>query len=130
MYDLVQNVSKLVAEHTEADAVLRVGVEAPTVEVQWRNLHVEANVLVGSRGLPTVINSYRNFVEVSHSLGQSTNWGRLRISLSLRPHPSTTWLVAGDVAVWLVLCQALFMQPCSYRLESQEGIGSVVGAVH
>ena len=36
----------------------------PAVEVRFENLGVEADVYVGSRNLPTVLNSYRNFVEV------------------------------------------------------------------
>ena len=42
----------------------RVGVQQPTVEVRFEDLNVEAEVFVGNRGLPTVINSYRNFVQV------------------------------------------------------------------
>ena len=37
----------------------------PTVEVRCENLSMEAKVTVGSRALPTVLNSYRNFFEVS-----------------------------------------------------------------
>lgn len=36
----------------------------PTVEVRCENLTMEAKVTVGSRALPTVLNSYRNFFEV------------------------------------------------------------------
>lgn len=42
----------------------RAGIKVPTVEVRWQNLHVECNVVVGDRGLPTVMNSYRTFIEV------------------------------------------------------------------
>ena len=42
----------------------RVGVDMPTVEVRCENLTMEAKVTVGSRALPTVLNSYRNFFEV------------------------------------------------------------------
>lgn len=37
----------------------------PAVEVRCENLTMEAKVTVGSRALPTVLNSYRNFFEVS-----------------------------------------------------------------
>lgn len=43
----------------------RVGVDMPTVEVRCENLTMEAKVTVGSRALPTVLNSYRNFFEAS-----------------------------------------------------------------
>lgn len=42
----------------------RVGIKEPTVEVRFQNLTIEADVYVGERGLPSVINAYRNFVEV------------------------------------------------------------------
>ena len=42
----------------------RVGIEQPSVEVRFEDLKVEAKVYVGNRAVPTVINSYRNFVEV------------------------------------------------------------------
>lgn len=41
----------------------RVGIEVPTVEVRFKDLNVEADVYVGTRGIPSVINSYRNFIE-------------------------------------------------------------------
>lgn len=42
----------------------RVGIELSKVEVRFENLTVEADVHVGGRALPTVLNSVRNFVEV------------------------------------------------------------------
>ena len=38
--------------------------EMPAVEVRFENLTVESSVYVGSRALPSVLNAYRNFVEV------------------------------------------------------------------
>ena len=46
----------------------RAGIKVPTVEVRWQNLHVECNVVVGDRGLPTVMNSYRTFIEVCYAV--------------------------------------------------------------
>jgi hypothetical protein len=46
-------------------ATRRVDLELPKVEVAYRNLTVEANVYVGSRALPTLLNSVRNAAEVS-----------------------------------------------------------------
>ena len=42
----------------------RAGMDIPAVEVRFENLGVEAEVFVGSRILPSVINSYRIFFEV------------------------------------------------------------------
>ena len=43
----------------------RVGIELASVEVRYENLNVESSVYVGSRALPTVLNSYRNVLDVS-----------------------------------------------------------------
>ena len=42
----------------------RVGIDYPTIEVRYEHLHVEAQVRVGNRGLPTLINSVTNTIEV------------------------------------------------------------------
>jgi hypothetical protein len=42
----------------------RVGIDYPTIEVRFENLEVEADVHVGNRGLPTLLNSVTNTVEV------------------------------------------------------------------
>jgi hypothetical protein len=42
----------------------RVGIDMPTVEVRFQNLEAEAEVRVGSSGLPTVLNSVVNTLEV------------------------------------------------------------------
>ena len=44
----------------------RVGIEMSKVEVRFENLHVDADVFVGGRAMPTVLNSVRNFFEVLH----------------------------------------------------------------
>ncbi|KAA8543738.1 hypothetical protein F0562_022085 [Nyssa sinensis] len=41
----------------------RVGLEVPTVEVRFENLNITANVQVGSRALPTLINYTRDSIE-------------------------------------------------------------------
>ncbi len=43
----------------------RVGIAPSTVEVRFEDLHIQAKVFVGARALPSVLNSYRNFFEVS-----------------------------------------------------------------
>ena len=45
----------------------RVGIELASIEVRFENLSVESSVYVGSRALPTVLNSYRNVLDVSSS---------------------------------------------------------------
>lgn len=42
----------------------RVGVERSKVEVQFRDLQVQAEVLLGDSGLPTVTTSFQNLAEV------------------------------------------------------------------
>lgn len=43
----------------------RVGIRMSAVEVRFENLSVDADVHVGGRALPTVLNSLLNVVEVS-----------------------------------------------------------------
>ncbi|CAD6237901.1 unnamed protein product [Miscanthus lutarioriparius] len=45
------------------DRIDRVGIDMPTIEVRFQNLEAEAEVRVGSSGLPTVVNSIVNTVE-------------------------------------------------------------------
>lgn len=41
----------------------RVGIESPTIEVRFENLSVNAEVYVGNRGVPTVLNAFLNKTE-------------------------------------------------------------------
>ncbi|ONK66656.1 uncharacterized protein A4U43_C06F10620 [Asparagus officinalis] len=41
----------------------RVGIDIPMIEVRYENLNVEAEIHVGNRGLPTVLNSVINVLE-------------------------------------------------------------------
>ncbi|CAL4975335.1 unnamed protein product [Urochloa decumbens] len=45
------------------DRIERVGLDMPTIEVRFQNLEAEAEVRVGSSGLPTLLNSVVNTVE-------------------------------------------------------------------
>ncbi|KAJ1688214.1 hypothetical protein LUZ63_019604 [Rhynchospora breviuscula] len=45
------------------DRIDRVGIKLPTIEVRYENLSVDAEAHVGSRGLPTVLNSTMNTLE-------------------------------------------------------------------
>ena len=42
----------------------RVGIDVPTIEVRYENLNIDAEAHVGNRGLPTVLNSTMNMIEV------------------------------------------------------------------
>ena len=42
----------------------RVGIELPAVEVRFEDLTVEAQAEAAGRELPSIFNSYRNWVEV------------------------------------------------------------------
>lgn len=53
----------------------RVGIDLPKIEVRYQNLNVEAEAYVGSRGLPTILNTYANVLEVcSTSKGSSDSF--------------------------------------------------------
>ncbi|KAA8541751.1 hypothetical protein F0562_022903 [Nyssa sinensis] len=45
------------------DRIVRVGIELPTVEVRFEHLQIEADCYVGTRALPTLLNTARNMVE-------------------------------------------------------------------
>ncbi|KAJ0790822.1 putative ABC-type sulfate transporter [Helianthus annuus] len=44
----------------------RVGIKTPKIEVRYNNLSVEGDVFIGSRALPTLLNSILNTIEVCH----------------------------------------------------------------
>lgn len=44
----------------------RAQIDLASVQVRFQNLCVDADIAVGARGEPTVLNSYRNTLEVSH----------------------------------------------------------------
>lgn len=55
------------------------GLEVPKVEVRYEDITITANVNVGSRALPTLMNSVRDVIEVKHLILQ------LIFSVSLLP---------------------------------------------
>jgi hypothetical protein len=57
--------AKRVLPLQRAIALRRADVEPPSVEVRFHNLDIDGNVYVGSRALPTLLNSYRNAIEVN-----------------------------------------------------------------
>lgn len=46
----------------------RVGIEIPKIEVRFQNLFIEGDAYVGTRALPTLLNSTLNTLEVKWSL--------------------------------------------------------------
>ena len=44
---------------TSRAAVRRVGLETPSVEIRFDSLRIEAEIQIGDRGRPTILNSYR-----------------------------------------------------------------------
>ncbi|KAI7988334.1 ABC transporter G family member 39, partial [Camellia lanceoleosa] len=45
------------------DRMDRVSLDVLTIEVRFENLNIDSEAYVGSRGLPTIINSFLNAVE-------------------------------------------------------------------
>ncbi|RZC83900.1 hypothetical protein C5167_046685 [Papaver somniferum] len=66
---LMESILKVVEEDNERflrrlrDRTDRVGIEIPKIEVRFENLSIEADAYVGSRALPTLLNSTLNAVE-------------------------------------------------------------------
>ncbi|KAG0577997.1 hypothetical protein KC19_5G197200 [Ceratodon purpureus] len=66
---LIDNLLKVIEEDNEIfllklrKRIDNVGIELPTIEVRYENLSVDADCYVGSRALPTLWNSARNFAE-------------------------------------------------------------------
>ncbi len=50
------------------DFSCRAGIHLPTLEVKFKGVSVDAQVYKGDRALPTILNSYRNLVEVGLNL--------------------------------------------------------------
>ena len=44
--------------------VIRVGIEIPKIEVRFEHLNVEGDAYIGTRALPTLLNSTMNVIEV------------------------------------------------------------------
>ncbi|XP_057539271.1 pleiotropic drug resistance protein 1-like isoform X1 [Amaranthus tricolor] len=89
----------------------RVGIEIPTIEVRYEHVNVEAEVLVGSRGLPSVLNFFTNTIEgflnllhvlpnrrkpftILHDVSGSIKPGRLTLLLGPPGSGKTTLLLA------------------------------------
>uniref|UniRef100_A0A0D9XCM6 ABC transporter domain-containing protein n=1 Tax=Leersia perrieri TaxID=77586 RepID=A0A0D9XCM6_9ORYZ len=79
------------------ERVDRVGIKLPTVEVRYENLDVEAESYVGSRGLPTIFNTYANIFEGLANALHITPKKKQKISILhnvsgiVKPHRSS-WL--------------------------------------
>lgn len=53
---------------TTRKCICRAGIDLASVEVRFQNLSIDADIAVGARGEPTVLNAYRNKLEVNASL--------------------------------------------------------------
>lgn len=74
---LMESILKVVEEDNEKflrrlrDRTDRVGIEIPKIEVRFQNLSIEGDGYVGTRALPTLLNSTLNAIEVyscSHNI--------------------------------------------------------------
>uniref|UniRef100_A0A0E0B1J0 ABC transporter domain-containing protein n=1 Tax=Oryza glumipatula TaxID=40148 RepID=A0A0E0B1J0_9ORYZ len=57
----------------------RVGIKLPTIEVRYKNLNVEAESYVGSRGLPTILNTYANILKNDLAIRFSWLWKNITV---------------------------------------------------
>lgn len=48
-----------------SDTLNRVGIDIPKIEVRYEHLSIEGDAYVGSRALPSLLNSTLNVIEVS-----------------------------------------------------------------
>ena len=88
----------------------RVGLERSKVAIQFRDINYEAEVLIGSSGLPSVSNSFRNLALVL------ANPSELSICYKLKcrpPHISLPWLLAchADCRRAVSFCCVLIAEP-------------------
>ena len=59
----------------------RVGMEQPSVELRFQNLHIETSLYSDSgRNLPTVFNAYRNVFEVSSAMAASWHMASVHVA--------------------------------------------------
>uniref|UniRef100_A0ACD5YG24 Uncharacterized protein n=1 Tax=Avena sativa TaxID=4498 RepID=A0ACD5YG24_AVESA len=107
------------------DRVDRVRVALPTIEVRYKDLEVEAEAYVGSRGLPTIFNTYANVLEGLANALHLTKNRKQKISVLhnvsgiIKPHRMTLLLGppgAGKTSLLLALAGTL---PSSLKLTGE-----------
>ncbi|KAK2976352.1 hypothetical protein RJ640_014183, partial [Escallonia rubra] len=66
---LMESILKVVDDDNERflqrlrDRIDRVGIDIPKIEIRYQNMSIEGDAFVGSRALPTLLNSTINFIE-------------------------------------------------------------------
>ncbi|XP_052166849.1 ABC transporter G family member 46 [Oryza glaberrima] len=94
----------------------RVGIKLPTIEVRYKNLNVEAESYVGSRGLPTILNTYANILKGLANTLHMTTRSKQKISVLhnasgiIKPHRMTLLLGSpgsGKTSLLLALAGTL-----------------------
>uniref|UniRef100_A0ACD5XRJ1 Uncharacterized protein n=1 Tax=Avena sativa TaxID=4498 RepID=A0ACD5XRJ1_AVESA len=127
---LMQRVAWVGDEHERflskfRDRVDRVRVALPTIEVRYKDLEVEAEAYVGSRGLPTIFNTYANVLEGLANALHLTKIRKQKISVLhnvsgiIKPHRMTLLLGppgAGKTSLLLALAGTL---PSSLKLTGE-----------
>ncbi|RVX20123.1 Pleiotropic drug resistance protein 2 [Vitis vinifera] len=100
---LMESILKVVEDDNERfltslrDRIDRVGIEIPKIEVRFQNLSIEGDGYVGTRALPTLLNSTLNAVEGCQDTPRGKwNYTASRMTLLLGPPASgkTTFLKA------------------------------------
>nr|CAB3463375.1 unnamed protein product [Digitaria exilis] len=111
------------------DRVERVGLDLPTIEVRFENLAAEAEVRVGSSGLPTLVNSITNKLEeAANAMGILPSRKRTMTVLSdisgiIKPHRMTLLLGppgSGKTTLLLALAGRLDKDLKASAIEGEE----------
>lgn len=87
------------------------GIETPKIEVRFQNLSIEGDAYVGTRALPTLLNSTLNSIEVISSIccifssecHENENWICVALGTIIKTIPKI------QVSVWEILFYYLFV---------------------
>lgn len=79
----------------------RAEIDLASVEVRFQNLSTDADIAVGSRGEPTVLNAYRNKLEVNASALVNSN---MMNACRFTANKATNAFSALSLCIWLAAC--------------------------